>query len=197
MTAAAPCWSCGGTTDGLFCTRCNALQPPQAADLFARFGLSPAFEVDAGQLERRYFELQRKLHPDKFAGRAAKEREYSLRHTANLNEAHKVLRSPLLRAEYLLRLKGHAMPDGEHTVADPEILMHAMEMREALAEAVTRAEVEAVAAQARAEATGVVAELSAVFAANDLPAAERLALRLRYLKKFADEAREKRVRASA
>ena len=89
------------------------------------------------------------------------------------------------------------MPDGEHTVADPEILMHAMEMREALADATSRAEVEAVAVQARGEANTVIEQLAAAFAANNLPAAERLALRLRYLEKFADEARDKRVRASA
>lgn len=197
MTAATPCWSCGGTTDGLFCAQCNALQPPKPGNLFTRFGIPAGFDVDGTELERRYFELQRKLHPDKFASRGAKEREYSLQHTANLNEAHKVLRSPLLRAEHLLRVKGHAMPDGEHTVADPEILMHAMEMREALAEASTRAEIEAVAAGARTEAAGIVQELSAAFAANDLAVAERLALRLRYLEKFSGEARERRVRASA
>jgi molecular chaperone HscB len=197
MTAAASCWSCGGTTDGLFCAQCNALQPPQPVDLFARLGVTAAFDLDGSLLERRYFELQRKLHPDKFASRGAKEREYSLQHTANLNEAHKVLRSPLLRAEYLLRHRGHRMPDGEHTVADPEILMHAMEMREALAEAATRAEVDAVAAEARAEANDVVQQLGAAFAVNELSVAERLALRLRYLEKFSDEARDKRVRASA
>lgn len=197
MIAATPCWSCGGTTDGLFCAQCSALQPPQPANLFARFGIPEAFDVDAAHVERRYFELQRKLHPDKFAARGPKEREHSLQHTANLNEAHRVLRSPLLRAEHLLRVKGHAMPDGEHTVADPEILMHAMEMREALAEASTRAEIEAVAAAARTEANAVVQQLSAAFATDDLAAAERLALRLRYLEKFSDEAREKRVRARA
>ena len=164
--------------------------------MFARFGIGPAFDIDATDLERRYFDLQRRLHPDKFAGCPAKEREHSAQHTANLNEAHKVLRSPLLRAEHLLRLRAHPMPNGAQTVADPEILMHAMEMREALSDATTRAEVEAVAARARAEAAEVVHELSAAFAANDLSAAERLALRLRYLEKFAEEARDRRVRAA-
>src|SRR5688572_20791302 len=91
----APCWSCQGATDGLVCQACGALQPPQPVDLFTRFGFEPTFDVDSAALEKRYFELQRRLHPDRFANRPQKERDYSLQHAANLNEAHQVLRSPV------------------------------------------------------------------------------------------------------
>lgn len=202
MTAMKPpaCWSCGGTADadGLFCASCGALQPPVLGDFFARFGLTPGFAVDVAALERRYFELQRRMHPDRFAARLPKEREYSLQHAANVNEALQTLRSPVRRAEYLLALLGKAMRgSGEETVDDEEVLVHALEMREELAEAMTRAAVEVVAATARAEADQMTAELAAAFARNDLTAAGRLTLRLKYLDKFLDDARERRGRLAA
>ena len=148
--------------------------------------------------EKRYFALQRRMHPDRFAARLPKEREYSLQHAANLNDAFQLLKSPVRRAEYLLALKGKPMRgSGEETVDDPEVLMRAMEMRESLAEAETRAAVEAIAADARREADEVMRDLSAAFASNSLGAAGRLTLRLKYLDKFLDDARERRGRVAA
>lgn len=200
MTATKPsaCWSCGGTVDGMFCVSCGALQPPAQAEAFARFGLTPAFAIDVPALERQYFALHRRMHPDRFAARLPKEREYSLQHAANLNDAFQLLKSPVRRAEYLLALKGKPMRgSGEETVDDPEVLMRAMEMREALAEAETRASVEAIAAEARKEAEEVTRALAAAFARDDLAAAGRLTLRLKYLDKFLDDARERRGRVAA
>jgi molecular chaperone HscB len=193
--ARAGCWSCGGTLDrdGLFCETCGALQPPQLADHFARLGLPVGFDVNVAALDRRYFDLQRRMHPDRFAARLPKEREHSLQHAANLNEALQTLKSPVRRAEYLLALMGRPMRgSGEETVHDEEILVHAMEMREAIAEAGTPAEVDAIVAGARSQAEQVTKELSAAFAAGDLAGAARLTLRLKYLDKFLEDARERR-----
>jgi hypothetical protein len=68
-----------------------------------------------------------------------------------------------------------------------------MEMREALAEARSGAEVEAVVAKARADAEACRAGLAKAFAAGDLQAARQDTLRLTYLDKLIDEARARRL----
>ena len=48
--------------------------PPSAAQLSSA---EPRFDVDLGDLERRYKALQRRLHPDKFSQASAFEQEYA------------------------------------------------------------------------------------------------------------------------
>ena len=65
----SPCWSCRGpvAAEGLFCETCEAVQPPGQADHFARLSLDVSYEVDVSSLDSSYFNLQRRLHPDRFA----------------------------------------------------------------------------------------------------------------------------------
>src|SRR5262245_58349953 len=140
LKAATPesCWSCGGPVDTVapFCPTCRAVQPPRPVDHFGRLGLPVDFAIDAADLDRRYFALQRQLHPDRFATKTSRERALSQSQAVALNEAYETLKDPLERATYLLKLKGiDANPDGRHTVNDPTLLMEQMERREALMEA--------------------------------------------------------------
>ena len=160
-------------------------------------GMTPTFDIDPADLERRYFERQRRFHPDRFSAKPERERQYSMQHATNLNGAYRTLGDPVGRAEHLLALTGEPARTGEETVRDPEILMRAMEMREALARTGSRPEVDAVLRSARDEAAQCAAELGRAFAAADLPGARRLTLRLTYLQKFIDDARERRVRMAA
>jgi len=186
------CWSCRGPVAARepFCATCGAVQPPGAADPFARLGLAPNFEIDRAALDRRYFDLQRRLHPDRFATKSPRERALSQRQAAALNEAYETLNDPLARAASLLRLAGReAVFEGQGTIADPALLMEAMEMREALEAASTAVEAHAVASRAEADVIAARGALAEAFAGNDLDGAERLAMRLRYLTKLAEEAR--------
>lgn len=195
--SAASCWSCHGpvAADAAFCDTCAAIQPPRDVDRFRILGLGARFDVDAAELERTYLGRQRELHPDRFAAKSAREREYAMQHTANLNDAYAVLRSPVKRAELLLAAMGHPVrPGGDETVADEKILVHAMEMRERLADAETAEAVDAAIADSNAETEQCIAALAEAFRANDVEAAARLTLRLTYLDKFGVEARERRAR---
>lgn len=172
-----------------FCPTCQAIQPPTQTEYFAQMGLEPTFDVDLAALEQNYFRLQRTFHPDSFAAKSAKEQEHSLRHTTNLNDALKTLKSPVLRAEYLLQFHGAAAAGGpEKTVNDEAVLIEAMETREALAEAETPADVEAILSRAREGIVDCTSGLSTAFAEGDLVAATALTLRLTYLFKLDDEA---------
>lgn len=187
------CWSCKGPVDeaALFCPTCQAVQAPARVDHFTRLGLTESFDVDEAALEKGYFAQQRSLHPDRFARKSPKERALSQQQAASLNEAYNTLRDPLKRADYLVHLRGaeDVLPDGCNLVNDPSLLMEAMEMREALAEAEGIEDVHCVAREAQGEIDSCLARLSRAFAHNDLEAACRQTTRLKYLTKLVEETR--------
>ena len=191
----ASCWSCKGPRDAgaAFCEACGAVQPPGPADHFVRLGLARGFAVDPADLERRYFALQRRLHPDRFARRSATERALSMRQSTALNEAYGVLGDPLRRAEYLLSLLGVTVnAETGNRATDPEVLAEAMADREEAMEAGDAAAVDRLAAGAKARRAACEDELARCFAAEDADAAARLATRLKYLETLAGELRARR-----
>ena len=102
---------------------------------FELFGLPTSFGVDQELLSSRYLELQRVVHPDRYANASGRERRLAVQGASLINEALQVLRDPLARARYLLSLHGVQVDAGKETTSDPLFLMEQMELREALAEA--------------------------------------------------------------
>jgi molecular chaperone HscB len=191
-----PCWSCKGPVDrrALFCHTCSAIQPPQALDHFSRLGLVPRFDVTVEEIERNYFRFQRIVHPDRFASKSAREKALSQAQAVAFNDAYEALRHPVARALHLLDLLGAPLPKGEHTVKDPMLLMAALQDREALDEAKTPGEVDAILAKGQQAYDKTLAALSEHFAKDELRAAQAAVLRLRYMEKLLEEARIRRAR---
>jgi len=144
---ATNCWSCGSArapTDPL-CPACGKVQPPPppkgTLDKFAVLGLQRAYDLDQADLDERFRALSRKLHPDRFARAAPRERRFSLEQTTILNDAYRTLRDPVRRAEHLLALRGVKVAGEERRAAgEPppvpqEFLEQALEDREKLLEA--------------------------------------------------------------
>lgn len=103
-------------------------------NFFELFGLPVGFGLDKAELSERYRELQRLVHPDRFASGSDQERRISLQQATQVNEAFETLKDPLKRAQYLLQLNG-LEDDGQQTTKDTAFLMGQMELREELAEA--------------------------------------------------------------
>ena len=82
------------------------MQPPAPVDYFAFFGLPYKLNLDTAQLEREFYALSRKIHPDINARGSDPEQEWSLEKTSQLNDAYRTLKDPISRTEYLLRLQG-------------------------------------------------------------------------------------------
>ncbi len=101
---------------------------------FELFGLPVDFDIEQQQLAQRYRDLQRNLHPDRFANASDQERRLSVQRAAQVNEAFQVLKSPLQRARYQLQLAGVDFDDEKETHLDPVFLMEQIELREALAQ---------------------------------------------------------------
>ncbi|OFX06133.1 MAG: Fe-S protein assembly co-chaperone HscB [Alphaproteobacteria bacterium RIFCSPHIGHO2_12_FULL_66_14] len=162
-------------------------------DHFARLGLPAALELDGAALDRAYFAAQRQWHPDRFVTRPADERARASTEAAALNDAYRTLKDPLSRAIYLAALNGVELPGDGKTIDDPDLLMEAMETREALHEAGTAEAVDALAARSREDMVQAFARLGTLFLRHDKPAIRKALLRLRYLDKFAEEARARRT----
>ena len=54
---------------------------------FQLFELEPSFVIDFYSLEKKYFELQKKFHPDKYVNSTDYEKRLSLQITSYVNEA--------------------------------------------------------------------------------------------------------------
>ena len=102
---------------------------------FELLGFRPEYRVDNGALERAYRELQRSVHPDRFATAGEAQKRLALQASARANEAYRTLRDPVARARYLLSLKGFDTGEESNTAMPPDFLMQQMEWREAAAEA--------------------------------------------------------------
>jgi molecular chaperone HscB len=89
-----------------FCSACGKVQPPVPVDYFTFFGLPRKLNLDTGMLEREFYNLSRRLHPDLFARAEQQEQEWSLQQSSQLNDAYRTLREPIRRTQYLLRLEG-------------------------------------------------------------------------------------------
>ncbi|MDV7339432.1 Fe-S protein assembly co-chaperone HscB [Terasakiella sp. A23] len=191
-----PCWSCKGpvSESDLFCETCQAVQPPGQIDHFARLGLHKSYDIDVDGLERTYFELQRHLHPDRFAKKTPQEKSLSQQQAVSLNEAFETLKDPLLRADYLLQVLGETGISHDHTVNDPALLMEAMETREALMEADNVDVINKLTTKARRDVRDCVKAIATAFAGQNLDEARKLALRLKYLTKLLEETRQHKAR---
>jgi len=104
--ATATCWSCGTMRAVHFCSSCGKVQPPVPVDYFSFFALPRKLNLDTALLEREFYELSRKLHPDLCARAEKQEQEWSLQQSSLLNDAYRTLKDPIKRTEYLLQLEG-------------------------------------------------------------------------------------------
>lgn len=162
---------------------------------FELFGLPVGFRVDKAALAERYRELQKLVHPDRFASGSEAEQRVSLQQTTQLNEAYATLREPVKRAIYLLGLHGVDTGLEHQTTRDTAFLMEQLELREELAEARDQADPVAVLDELMARVDGMIKALVAQLAMQfesatpeQLEAARESVLKMQFLNKLHAEA---------
>ena len=89
-----------------FCHSCGKVQPPVPVDYFTFFGFPRKLNLDTNALEKEFYALSRRLHPDVFGQAEDRERTWSLEQSSMLNDAYRTLKDPIKRTGYLLRLEG-------------------------------------------------------------------------------------------
>ena len=92
----------------LFCFACNSIQRLNTKpNYFEIFNLPYSYDLDLEELENRYQKLCLELHPDFYTSASSFEKKQSQESSTLLNHAYSTLRSPITRAEYLLKLLTH------------------------------------------------------------------------------------------
>ncbi|KAE9465669.1 hypothetical protein C3L33_02423, partial [Rhododendron williamsianum] len=133
------CWSCASvaaqTVPFLACENCRCVQPVDpSVDYFQIFGLEKQYVIEEDNLEGKYKNWQKKLHPDLVHSKSEKEKEFAAEQSARVIDAYRTLGDPLSRAIYVLKLEGVDV-DEEETISEPELLAEILEIREAVEEA--------------------------------------------------------------
>ncbi|HKQ68914.1 MAG TPA: Fe-S protein assembly co-chaperone HscB [Polyangiaceae bacterium] len=162
-------------------------------DPFDTLGIAPALEIDLGEVEKRYRDLSRVLHPDRHVAGSPAERRISLGKAVEVNDAWRTIRDPIRRAEALFRRRGVAVDERSGEKAAPEFLMEMMEQREELAAARQKrdkAEIERLAARIRGKEEAALARLTRGFSELSGDALRSLVPilgELRYYRRYLDE----------
>ena len=112
------------------------IQPLSATvSYFELLGVPVAADVAA--LTRRFHELSRIYHPDRWATTDSATQTIALDSSALVNDAYRTLKDPFTRAEYLLRRERGTRPDDtKDSQAKPpqELFAQVLELQEALME---------------------------------------------------------------
>jgi molecular chaperone HscB len=121
---------------------------PLTQNYFEFFSLPRKLTLDVPALEKQFYTLSRKLHPDRFAAKPVAEQEAALAQSSLLNDAYRTLKDPIARTQYLLTLEGIQLEEQSKAATDaarasgqqkkqvvpPELLEEVFELNMQLAE---------------------------------------------------------------
>ncbi len=154
---------------------------------FSLFKLPTTFDIDLSMLETNFRVIQSASHPDRFVTAGNAEKIQSMQTATLANEAYLTLKSPALRAAYLLGLHGVNAITETNTKMPHDFLMQQMEWREAIDDAKQAKDVlalENLLAEMQADAKSLQADLSEHFdVKNDFIAATDTTRKLIFIDK--------------
>ena len=158
---------------------------------FALFDLPVAFQVDSALLNERYLTLQKSLHPDNFSAASAQEQRLAIQKSAEINDALRILKDPIARADSIIALNtGETENPEEKSNNDIDFLMQQMEWRETLENIENRQdtdELTAFAKEINQTRHAILSELSTALDAQQWDIARAITDKLRFIKKLQAE----------
>jgi molecular chaperone HscB len=98
---------------------------------FELFEMPVTLRIDKSRLALKYFDLQKKYHPDFFTLAGEEEKADVLDMSSMINKAFKTFQNPDETIQYVLLLKG-LMQEEEKYELPPDFLMEMMELNEQL-----------------------------------------------------------------
>lgn len=158
---------------------------------FALFDLPVAFQVDSALLNERYLALQKSLHPDNFSAASAQEQRLAIQKSAEINDALRILKDPITRADSIIALNtGKTENPEEKSNNDIDFLMQQMEWRETLENIENRKdtdELTAFAQEINQIRHAILSELSTALTEQQWDIARAITDKLRFIKKLQTE----------
>jgi len=97
-------------------------------------GISRSLNLSPDELQKRYYELSKQLHPDRFMQKPEAEQQRALDMSSALNDAYRTLKDPVKRAQYLLGIEGFDVGEQRSKDVPPELLEEVFELNMALEE---------------------------------------------------------------
>lgn len=104
------------------------------SDYYGLLGLPRKLNLADEELQQRFYELSRQLHPDLFMRKPEAERQLALEASSMLNDAYRTLRDPIKRANYVLKQEGFDIGEQRSKDVPPELLEEVFELNMALEE---------------------------------------------------------------
>ena len=164
------------------------LQRLRAKNHFELFGLTPAYALDPEHLDRAYRDIQSKVHPDRFAQAGDAERRAAMQMTTQVNEAYRILKTPVQRAKYLLELNGVDAGFETNTAMPREFLVEQMELRERLEEAKNGSDLDLISRELAVERREIENQIQEKCdRKHDFVAAKDLVRKLMFLQRLGEE----------
>lgn len=100
------CWKCSAEIPNqVFCESCQTILDFRSDITLSPFeilNLKESLLIDENELRSHFYELSKKLHPDRFASEPHPAPQYALRWTTALNRAYQTLKSREERTRYLI-----------------------------------------------------------------------------------------------
>ena len=149
---------------------------------FELFEIPQAFAIDVVAIDKKYLELQRKFHPDRFIGKPENERIEAAQKSADVNEGYRILKDSLLRAQYLLKLNGIMVgcEAEDNEKASSELLEEMMELGERMQSSEAY----------KHEMEKTISTISELFAKGDIKGAAQCYFRAKFLWRLMDNAKK-------
>ena len=158
------------------------------SDDFELFGVPRRFAQERATLDARWKDLQREAHPDRFAAQGAAAQRVAMQWSVRINEAYQRLKDPLKRAAYLCELHGAPIRAEDNTAMPAAFLMQQMQWREALEEAASMAELDALDDETQAARGAAFARCGELIdARQDYAGAAREVRALMFIARFAQD----------
>lgn len=166
------------------------------SDLFSKnyfeiFNLPVQFQLDTQNLAQLYRELQKEVHPDKFVSAGEQQSRMAVQLTSLVNQAFDTLKSPVARAQYLLKLAGMDIDHEQDTTMDPMFLMEQMELREEIEGVQSKAdplnEVDVLLKQVKEKLLSVMDKFDQAYQEKDFAVAHEWSRKMQFLKKNMQE----------
>lgn len=161
---------------------------------FKLFGLPEQFAIDVNLLNSRYLALQQLVHPDVYVTASASEYALASQKSALLNEALRIIKDPLARANYLLTLRGVSSNFHAATANNAAFLMEQIEWREDLAAAQNLQDVALIIHKLQHQYESWMQILTTELNAEHWSAAQEILYKLQFLSKLRRSAEELEIR---
>ncbi|GAC1604939.1 MAG: Fe-S protein assembly co-chaperone HscB [Ramlibacter sp.] len=159
----------------------------QSSD-FDLFGLTERFAQDLPAIDARWKDLQREVHPDKFSAQGAAAQRTAMQWSVRVNEAYQRLRDPLRRAAALCERRGAPIDAESNTAMPAAFLVEQMAWREALEEARSEEDLDALRATLASSRSETLARIEKLLDdAGDAHAAAQQVRALMFIERFAHD----------